>query len=155
MENEVTASGLYSSNLRSICPISISGNNVIAYKGTQSVTILESSPDTFDYPYNVTIGPTEGGNLDAIRTNAFYIINKVHDFAYKYGWIEASYSFQTNNSGKGGAQGVRVLMSVQDASGANNVHFATRPEYDCLLMDFFTDLGLAGSLGHVECTSGI
>ncbi|SJL08867.1 uncharacterized protein ARMOST_12239 [Armillaria ostoyae] len=81
------------------------GNNVIAYKGTQSATTPESSPDTFDYPYNLTIGPTEGGNLDAIRTNAFYIINKVHDFAYKYGWTEASYNFQRDNFGKGGAHG--------------------------------------------------
>ncbi|KAK0439144.1 Fungalysin metallopeptidase-domain-containing protein [Armillaria borealis] len=104
------------------------GNNVIAYKGTQSATTSESSPDTFDYPYNLTIGPTEGGNLDAIRTNAFYIINKVHDFAYKYGWTEASYNFQTDNFGKGGAQGDRVLMSVQDASGTNNANFATPPD---------------------------
>ncbi|KAK0439148.1 Fungalysin metallopeptidase-domain-containing protein [Armillaria borealis] len=81
------------------------GNNVIAYKGTQSTTTPESSPDTFDYPYNLTIGPTEGGNLDAIRTNAFYVINKVHNFAYKYGWTEASSNFQTDNFGKGGAHG--------------------------------------------------
>ncbi|SJL08898.1 uncharacterized protein ARMOST_12272 [Armillaria ostoyae] len=96
--------------------------------GTQSATTSEPSPDTFDYPYNLTIGPTEGGNLDAIRTNAFYIINKVHDFAYKYGWTEASYSFHTDNFGKGGAQGDRVLMSVQDASGMNNANFATPPD---------------------------
>ncbi|KAK0231867.1 Fungalysin metallopeptidase-domain-containing protein [Armillaria nabsnona] len=119
VENEVTVSGLHSSNLRSTCPISISGNNIIAYKGTQSATTWNHHPTRLT---------TQGGNLDAIRTNAFYIINKVHDFAYKYGWTEASYSFQTNNSGKGGAQGDRVLMSAQDASGANNTHFATRPD---------------------------
>ncbi|KAK0492028.1 hypothetical protein EDD18DRAFT_1358450 [Armillaria luteobubalina] len=51
----------------------VSGNNAVAYKDTQSTTTLESSLDTFEYPYNLTIGSTEGGNLDAIRIIAFYI----------------------------------------------------------------------------------
>ncbi|KAK0449001.1 Fungalysin metallopeptidase-domain-containing protein [Desarmillaria tabescens] len=104
------------------------GNNVVAYKSNQSATTSESSTNTFDYPFNVTIGPTEGSNIDAVRTNAFYIINKVHDFVYKYGWTEASYNFQTDNFGKGGAEGDRVLMSVQDSSGTNNANFATPPD---------------------------
>ncbi|KAK0201228.1 Fungalysin metallopeptidase-domain-containing protein [Desarmillaria ectypa] len=104
------------------------GNNVVAYKSNQSTTTSESSTNTFDYPFNVTVSPSEGGNIDAVRTNAFYVINKVHDFVYKYGWTEASYNFQTDNFGKGGAQGDRVLMSVQDSSGTNNANFATPPD---------------------------
>ncbi|KAK0467497.1 Fungalysin metallopeptidase-domain-containing protein [Armillaria novae-zelandiae] len=104
------------------------GNNVIAYKSSQSATTFESSTDTFDYPYDTTLGPTGGSNIDAARTNAFYIINKVHDYAYKYGWTEASYNFQDSNFGKGGAEGDRVLMSVQDPGGTNNANFATPPD---------------------------
>ncbi|KAK0431441.1 Fungalysin metallopeptidase-domain-containing protein [Armillaria borealis] len=104
------------------------GNNVIAYKSSQSATTFQSSADTFDYPYDTTLGPTGGSNIDAARTNAFYIINKVHDYAYKYGWTETSYNFQNSNFGKGGAEGDRVLMSVQDSGGTNNANFATPPD---------------------------
>ncbi|KAK0462282.1 Fungalysin metallopeptidase-domain-containing protein [Desarmillaria tabescens] len=104
------------------------GNNVIAYKSSQSATTSQSSNTTFDYPYDITLGPTNGSNIDAARTNAFYIINKVHDYAYKYGWTETSYNFQADNFGKGGAQGDRVLMGVQDSSGTNNANFATPPD---------------------------
>ncbi|KAK0452843.1 Fungalysin metallopeptidase-domain-containing protein [Desarmillaria tabescens] len=104
------------------------GNNVVAYKGTPSNTTKESSSDTFDYPYDVSIGPTDGDNVDAARTNAFYIINKVHDFTYKYGWTESAYNFQLDNFGKGGAGGDRVQMSVQDSSGFNNANFLTLPD---------------------------
>ncbi|SJL18088.1 uncharacterized protein ARMOST_21660 [Armillaria ostoyae] len=80
------------------------GNNVIAYKSSQSATTSQSSADTFDYPYDTTLGPTGGSNIDAARTNAFYIINK------------------------GGAEDDRVLMSVQDSGGTNNANFATPPD---------------------------
>ncbi|KAK0437435.1 metalloprotease [Desarmillaria tabescens] len=104
------------------------GNNVVAYKGTPTNTTVESSTDMFDYPYDVDFDPTEGGNIDAARTNAFYIINKVHDFTYKYGWTESAYNFQLDNFGKGGAEGDRVQMSVQDPSGFNNANFLTLPD---------------------------
>ncbi|PBK94319.1 peptidase M36, partial [Armillaria gallica] len=45
--------------------------------------------------------------------------------AYKYGWTETFYDFQNSNFGKRGAEGDRVLMSVQDSSGTNNANFAT------------------------------
>ncbi|KAK0439964.1 Fungalysin metallopeptidase-domain-containing protein [Desarmillaria tabescens] len=96
--------------------------------GTPTNTTVESSTDTFDYPYDVDFDPTEGGNIDAARTNTFYIINKVHDFTYKYGWTEATYNFQLDNFGKGGAEGDRVQMSVQDSSGFNNANFQTLPD---------------------------
>ncbi|KAK0490832.1 Fungalysin metallopeptidase-domain-containing protein [Armillaria novae-zelandiae] len=91
------------------------GNNIVAYKGDP-------------YLYDIAVGPTEGGNIDAARTNAFYIINKVHDFTYKYGWTESAYNFQLDNFGNGGADGDRVQMSVQDPSGFNNANFQTLPD---------------------------
>ncbi|GLB44870.1 putative peptidase M36 family protein [Lyophyllum shimeji] len=103
-----------------------SGNNVIAFKGMQSnVTFQSAEPLIFNYTYDDTIAPTEDTNIDAARSNAFYIINSVHDLAYRYGFTEAGFNFQTDNFGKGGVGNDRVLMSVQDSSGTNNANFAT------------------------------
>ncbi|RDB26236.1 Extracellular metalloproteinase 9 [Hypsizygus marmoreus] len=103
-----------------------SGNNVIAFKGTQSALTVQSAPDlVFNYTYDDTLAPTDGQNVDAARTNAFYVINTVHDYAYRYGFTEAAFNFQANNFDKGGRGNDRVLMSVQDGSGTNNANFAT------------------------------
>lgn len=86
-------------------------------------------------------------NLDAARTNAFYIVNTVHDISYKYGFTEAgkhilcsqnnhqvhrrvyvAFNFQNNNFGKGGSGNDRVTISVQDANGIDNADFATPAE---------------------------
>ncbi|KAK0479831.1 Fungalysin metallopeptidase-domain-containing protein [Armillaria luteobubalina] len=101
------------------------GNNVISFKGSLVDTTVQSSPNTFNYPYRTALDPQVGGNVDAARTNTFYIINKVHDYMYKYGWTEAAYNFQQNNFGKGGQGGDGVEISVQDAGGVNNANFLT------------------------------
>ncbi|KAK7038840.1 hypothetical protein VNI00_010470 [Paramarasmius palmivorus] len=105
------------------------GNNVIAFKSSQSSTTSQSSSSlNFVYTYDSTVAPTSGQNLDAARTNAFYIINSYHDTLYLYGFTESAFNFQVNNFGKGGSGNDRVLMSVQDASGTNNANFATPPD---------------------------
>ncbi|KAF9049094.1 Fungalysin metallopeptidase-domain-containing protein [Panaeolus papilionaceus] len=102
------------------------GNNVVAYKSSESGTTSQSSTDLiFDYTYDTASAPSATVNLNAARVNAFYTINTVHDFTYRYGFTETAYNFQTNNFGKGGAQNDRVKISVQDASGTNNANFAT------------------------------
>lgn len=66
-----------------------SGNNAVAYGGPQSLTTSQSSPIlNFIYPQNPNQQPTTQANLDAARTNAFYVANVVHDFSYKYGFTE-------------------------------------------------------------------
>lgn len=37
----------------------------------------------FDYPYDQTVAPTTVENRDAAITNAFYVGNVVHDFAWR------------------------------------------------------------------------
>jgi extracellular elastinolytic metalloproteinase len=66
--------------------------------------------------------------VDAARTNAFYVSNTVHDFAYKYGFTEAAFNFQEENFGKGGKDNDRVKISVQDPSGTDNADFTTPPD---------------------------
>ncbi|KAI9453867.1 metalloprotease [Lactarius psammicola] len=62
-----------------------------------------------------TQAPTVSANINAAVTNAFYIVNSVHDYTYRYGFTEATFNFQTNNFGKGGAGNDRV---TPDRDGA-------------------------------------
>ncbi|KAF6756916.1 Fungalysin metallopeptidase-domain-containing protein [Ephemerocybe angulata] len=106
-----------------------SGNNVVAYKTAETGTTAQSATGLiFNYTQNPSQGPTVASNLNAARTNAFYIMNRIHDFAYHYGFTEAAFNFQADNFGKGGAGGDRVLVSVQDNAGTNNANFATPPD---------------------------
>jgi extracellular elastinolytic metalloproteinase len=106
-----------------------SGNNVISFKSTPSAPSTQSSAGlNFNRVYTDAQDPTTASNIDAAKTNAFYVINSMHDFAYRYGFTEQAFNFQESNFGQGGREGDGVLMSVQDASGVNNANFATPPE---------------------------
>ncbi|KAF9057048.1 Fungalysin metallopeptidase-domain-containing protein [Panaeolus papilionaceus] len=103
-----------------------SGNNAVAYKGSTSATSSQSSStQNFVFTQDPSSAPTVQANVDAARTNAFYIVNSLHDITYKYGFTEAAFNFQTNNFGKGGSGNDAVTISVQDSSGTNNANFAT------------------------------
>ncbi|KAH9053793.1 metalloprotease [Lactarius vividus] len=106
------------------------GNNAIAYKGSQliNVTVQTSAVLNFIYPVDFTQDPSKGTNVQAATTNAFYVVNTFHDLAYKYGFTETAFNFQTNNFNKGGQGFDRVLVSVQDDSGTNDAVFATPPD---------------------------
>lgn len=66
-----------------------SGNNAIAFKGAQTATTSQSSTGlNFIFTQNPAQAPTAGQNLDAARTNAFYVVNTVHDISYRYGFTE-------------------------------------------------------------------
>ncbi|KAF8678110.1 Fungalysin metallopeptidase (M36) [Rhizoctonia solani] len=105
------------------------GNNVISYKNLPlSITAQSTSNYTYDYPYDPKKDPEQDPNVDAARVNTFYVVNKMHDLAYQYGFTESAYNFQDDNFDKGGKGNDRVLVSVQDASGKNNANFATPPD---------------------------
>ncbi|CAE6496550.1 unnamed protein product [Rhizoctonia solani] len=106
-----------------------SGNNVIAYKGSTSGTTSQSSAgNNYNYVFDSSAAPATSPNVDAARVNAFYVANMIHDLTYRYGFDEASYNFQQNNNGKGGAQNDRVEISVQDSFDTNNADFSTPPD---------------------------
>nr|BBI93468.1 metalloprotease [Pleurotus salmoneostramineus] len=105
---------------------STTGNNVVAYKGSQSSLSTQTSDGhNFIYEFDVALEPTAGQNLDVARTNAFYVSNMIHDISYLYGFTEKAFNFQNDNFDNEGKGNDRVLMSVQDASGTNNANFAT------------------------------
>ncbi|KAF8649625.1 hypothetical protein AX16_005714 [Volvariella volvacea WC 439] len=106
-----------------------SGNNVVSYKTSISNTATQTGAGpTFNYTYSDALAPAVQSNLDAARVNAFYVINSIHDFTYRYGFTESAYNFQNNNFGKGGVGNDRVQISVQDSGGFNNANFLTLPD---------------------------
>ncbi|KAI9439559.1 Fungalysin metallopeptidase-domain-containing protein [Lactarius indigo] len=105
------------------------GNNAIAYKDTEDNTAPESDPDlVFAYWDYTAEDPTFESNVQAAITNAFYVVNVYHDFAYLYGFTEATFNFQTNNYFKGGEGQDRITVSVQDSEAMNNADFQTPPD---------------------------
>ncbi|KAI0266683.1 Fungalysin metallopeptidase-domain-containing protein [Gloeopeniophorella convolvens] len=102
------------------------GNNAIAFKGSQSgVTKQSSSGLNFIYTENGNAAPTTAANVAAAVTNAFYVVNTIHDVSYKYGFTEATFNFQNNNFGKSGKGNDRVTISVQDFASTDNADFST------------------------------
>ncbi|KAF8649604.1 hypothetical protein AX16_005695 [Volvariella volvacea WC 439] len=105
------------------------GNNVVSYKTSLTNTARQTSAGpTFNYSFDDRLAPSVQSNLDAARVNAFYVINTVHDFTYRYGFTERAYNFQNNNFGRGGSGNDRVQISVQDTDGTNNANFLTLPD---------------------------
>lgn len=115
----------------------ISGNNAIAFKSSQSSVTSQSGPGEFIFTQNPGAAPTTQANVDAARTNAFYVVNTVHDISYKYGFTEATFNFQNNNFNKGGKANDRVTISVQDRSGMDNAQFSTPPDGQSGAMQMF------------------
>ncbi|KAG9119736.1 hypothetical protein FRC07_005084 [Ceratobasidium sp. 392] len=113
------------------------GNNVVAYKGSTSGTVSQSSA-TNNYLYTFNSAGAPSANVNPAVTNAFYTANMVHDLTYRYGFDEKSYNFQNDNRGLGGAGNDRVQISVQDTSGTNNANFGTPPDGQPGQMRMFT-----------------
>ncbi|PPQ72749.1 hypothetical protein CVT26_003029 [Gymnopilus dilepis] len=105
------------------------GNNAVSFKGAQTATTTESSAGlNFIFTQDPNSQPSVQANVDAARTNAFYVVNTMHDLTYRYGFTESAFNFQVNNFGKGGVGNDQVTISVQDSSGTNNANFATPPD---------------------------
>lgn len=102
------------------------GNNAIAFKDDPDTGVgIESAPGEFDFQIDLTQDPNVGANLNASRTNAFFVANTAHDILYRYGFTEDAFNFQNDNFGFGGADADLVLVSVQDNSGTDNAQFTT------------------------------
>ncbi|PPQ67231.1 hypothetical protein CVT24_011550, partial [Panaeolus cyanescens] len=109
-----------------------SGNNVLAgWLGSDNVT--EFLPQavgnlTFKVTFNQELEPTTPTNANASAINAFYLLNKLHDITYRYGFTEIAFNFQANNFGKGEKGGDPIIAIVQDKERDDNASFATLPD---------------------------
>ncbi|KAJ8519598.1 hypothetical protein ONZ45_g3480 [Pleurotus djamor] len=108
------------------------GNNAISQASLSLLTATAASQTSpglnFVYTYNFNAPVTTLTNRNAATVNAFYIVNRIHDIAYRYGFTEAAFNFQQSNFGKGGAGNDHVKVIVQSLLGVNNANFATPAE---------------------------
>ncbi|HEX7957226.1 MAG TPA: M36 family metallopeptidase, partial [Pyrinomonadaceae bacterium] len=94
--------------------------------------------DYFTFVNSYEYGGTNavGGDPDGFPASAdpdvypstlalFYNINLMHDYLYSIGFTEATWNFQQDNFGKGGAGGDGVSGQVMDGNGTNNADFST------------------------------
>ncbi|KAJ7282226.1 Fungalysin metallopeptidase-domain-containing protein [Mycena rebaudengoi] len=111
-------------------PHRMHGNNVVSYKGGPKLGVArQSAPgQVFAYTQDASKKPTVPANVAAAIVNNFYIVNTVHDIAYRYGFTEDAFNFQNDNLGHGGKGGDRITASIQDASEINNADITVLPD---------------------------
>ncbi|HUR97375.1 MAG TPA: M36 family metallopeptidase, partial [Pyrinomonadaceae bacterium] len=122
------------------------GNNVesgIDRDGTQGVDdngwAFGSPARVFTHTYNPAPGNPPPGEepipagpqtyppsafQQGAATQGFYIINRWHDEMYRLGFNEQARNFQHFNFGRGGAEGDRVSLEIQDSSLTNGSTFS-------------------------------
>lgn len=104
----------------------------------------------FDFPYDPEKEPQE--QVDLVITNLFYMVNTMHDFAYRFGFDEASGNFQLNNYGNGGIAGDPVIADAQDGSrnptgaSTNNATFGNAPDGQSPAISMFVWTSSGGRL---------
>ncbi|RXW18331.1 hypothetical protein EST38_g7522 [Candolleomyces aberdarensis] len=84
----------------------------------------------FDYPYDQTVAPTPVENRDAASiTNAFYVGNMVHDFAWRYGFKPLTFNVQSDTIQDKWARGDdSVWIRIQWTPGVSDASFTTPPD---------------------------
>ncbi|KAI8908005.1 peptidase M36 [Gorgonomyces haynaldii] len=101
------------------------GNNADVRIGFSNKRAVQSSPGVFNTTWDPDLDPTAPNNQQAAAINVFFLINKMHDIFYQYGFTEASGNFQRDNGGKGGLGNDPVIAYIQSPDGVNNANFAT------------------------------
>lgn len=108
------------------------GNNVLAYVDNDATNQEGFSPESsasgslmFDFPYQESPDLSAYNNKSSAVTNLFYANNMIHDIFYKFGFVESSRNFQTNNFGNGGFGFDAVRAEAFDGSGYNNANFSS------------------------------
>lgn len=80
----------------------------------------------FNFPIHETHEPNT--YVDASLTQLFYLLNRLHDLFYHFGFDELSGNFQFYNFQRGGLESDFVIAIAQDGSGKNNARFLTPPD---------------------------
>ena len=110
----------------------LQGNNAYAFNDNDGNYQADSEVDggqelVFDKVFDQSLEPQE--SKEAAAVNLFYMVNKMHDFSYHFGFDEQSGNFQLNNYGKGG-QGLDFVKAMSQygngsADYKNNADFST------------------------------
>ncbi len=143
------------------------GNNAHAYADLKDEDeSLGNEPDggaelTFRFPY--VAGASAEQQSEAAVVNLFYVVNRMHDFAARYGFTEAAGNFQQQNYGGRGKGNDPVVAQAQDgaqtaddsrpdADHINNANFVTpvegkAPRMQMYLWDRLADLEFVSAPG--------
>jgi large repetitive protein len=117
------------------------GNNADAYVDHRAPDGIDSTgptPDfradvtsdrTFDRTYDTALAPLASEDQSkAAITNAFFVVNWLHDYWYDSGFTEATGNAQHDNYGRGGVGGDSMRVEVQDnyfGGSRNNANMST------------------------------
>ncbi|MEQ1438781.1 M36 family metallopeptidase [Fontimonas sp. SYSU GA230001] len=112
-----------------------------------------TSTRTFDYPIGADEDPSTASAQNAAVVNLFYMNNWLHDWWYNHGFDEAAGNAQTDNYGRGGADGDPILAQGQDGSGRNNANMATPRDGSSPVMQQYLFDGLL--VGEVRQTAPV
>jgi extracellular elastinolytic metalloproteinase len=110
------------------------GNNVQAYfmnpyKVFNQQTFVQGGVElNFTSTYDRNIGANEDSNINASIIHLFYIVNRMHDLTYAYGFNEVAGNFQQNNFKKGGKENDAIRAITLDYKGLNNAYFLSPPD---------------------------
>jgi len=112
------------------------GNNVHAGTDNDDDNVIDTGSEAdgladllFDFPFDPS--QSSVGNRGAALTNLFFVVNYMHDVAYRYGFTEQAGNFQTNNYGRGGLGGDAVEATAVDSGlSSDNAFFMTPPDGD-------------------------
>lgn len=102
------------------------------------ISATDAKHNTFDSNWDPNVDTRAPANKRASSINLFYLVNRMHDWAYRYGFTEVAGNFQTENFGKGGKGKDAVLASDLDPSSSDNAYFATPPDGQAPTMDMFS-----------------
>lgn len=113
-------------------------NNTSPVNGRSTGTQIQLSllSNSFSHAYNPD-SPLDQQNIPATIDNAFYVMNTMHDFSYRYGFQEDAANFQLDNFGKGGEGSDPVQVSIRDGEDVNNAVFFTPPDTVSPIAKFF------------------
>jgi hypothetical protein len=85
-----------------------------------------TAANTFDRVYDTAEPPADSDEqIKAAVTHLFFVINWLHDYFYDSGFDEAAGNAQSDNFGRGGADGDPIRAEAQDYGGRNNANMAT------------------------------
>ena len=86
---------------------------------------LQFTGGYFDFTNAYEYEGNSAPDLFPATLTLFYYNNLLHDYHYSIGFTEATWNFQQDNFGFGGAGRDAVYTQVQDGSGTNNANMST------------------------------
>ena len=139
-----------------------SGNNADAYSdndGADGYTAGDfratlTDVGTFDRTYDTTLGPTASDEQAmASITQAFYVVNWLHDLYWDAGFTETAGNAQRDNYGRGGEEGDALLIELQDNAdngSRDNANMSTPADGDAPRMQVYVWSGRSESALTVD-----